>query len=389
MKGGTSLYLDIVRFSAAMVVFSEHVREHTRGSLHDFWGRHPFWYTHSFLYSQMAVIVFFALSGYVIAHVLTTRERDPVLFAASRLARLYSVVLPALLLTVVTNHFEEARYPAAFQDFNALGDAGMALHYAGTALFANRFWLWQNLEPPNIHAIWSLGFEAVYYAGIGLFVFARGLPRVAALLALGLVAGPSIVLLAPAWLFGYAAYHLTRRVDLAPPLAGLLWLGSGALLVACPLLEPSVRPALPYLRMPDPSLEGLLASYAEALCFAVNILAFGALADRAAPLLSPLSVPIRWLGSLTFALYLFHEPLILFVTAMTPVEARGWPLHVPLMIVGILLAVATAGRACEQSKEWWRRGLLSLWGGLSGSGKTPRFARSDRDFSCHPERSEE
>src|SRR4051812_27780039 len=104
MKKGTSLYLDLVRFSAAMMVFLEHYREHTRGSLRSFWNAHPFWYSHSGPYSQTAVIVFFVLSGYVIAHVLATREKTALEYAASRFGRLYSVVLPALLLTAVCNH---------------------------------------------------------------------------------------------------------------------------------------------------------------------------------------------------------------------------------------------------------------------------------------------
>jgi len=48
-----------------------------------------------------AVSVFFVLSGYVIAHVLSTREKTPLEFTASRFARLYSVLLPALAITAV------------------------------------------------------------------------------------------------------------------------------------------------------------------------------------------------------------------------------------------------------------------------------------------------
>ena len=92
MKPGTSLYLDLVRWAAALTVFIEHLREHTKIGFAAFWAAHPFWYSHWNLFSQTAVTVFFVLSGYVIAHVLATRERTPVDYAASRLARLYSVV---------------------------------------------------------------------------------------------------------------------------------------------------------------------------------------------------------------------------------------------------------------------------------------------------------
>src|SRR5579864_5239365 len=43
MKNETSLYLDLVRFSAALMVFLEHIREHTLGNFWPFWSAHPFW----------------------------------------------------------------------------------------------------------------------------------------------------------------------------------------------------------------------------------------------------------------------------------------------------------------------------------------------------------
>src|SRR3954468_17403598 len=131
MKRGTSLYLDLVRFGAAFVVFLEHLREHTRNSFAAFWRSHPFLYVHLDAYSETAVIVFFVLSGYVIAHVLATRENTLTEFATSRLARLYSVAIPALLLTAATNYAEALRYPNAF---DAYDNIPTAIRYAGTAM---------------------------------------------------------------------------------------------------------------------------------------------------------------------------------------------------------------------------------------------------------------
>jgi len=95
MKKGTSLYLDLVRFSAALMVFLVHLKVHAKGTFGPFWGFHLDYS------SQTAVTVFFVLSGYVIAHVLATREGTPLEYCASRFARLYSVVVPALILTAL------------------------------------------------------------------------------------------------------------------------------------------------------------------------------------------------------------------------------------------------------------------------------------------------
>jgi peptidoglycan/LPS O-acetylase OafA/YrhL len=114
MKTGTSRYLDQVRFSAALIVFREHLREHTRNSFGAFWRSHPFLYLHLGHYGKTAVMVFFVLSGYVNAHVQATHGRTPLDYPASRLARLCSLALPALILTVACNYFVEMKNPSAF-----------------------------------------------------------------------------------------------------------------------------------------------------------------------------------------------------------------------------------------------------------------------------------
>src|SRR5258706_6339803 len=137
MKKEMSLYLDLIRFSAALMVFVEHFRERTKRGFYEFWTDHPFLYTHLNPYSQTAVIIFFVLSGFVIAHVLATRERTPLEFFASRFARLYSVILPALILVAGTNYLETLRYPHAF---DAYGDGiTVFFGYLRSWLFVSNF----------------------------------------------------------------------------------------------------------------------------------------------------------------------------------------------------------------------------------------------------------
>src|SRR5438105_11577903 len=46
-----------------------------------------------------AVMIFFVLSGYVISYVASEKENTLSDYATSRLARLYSVLIPAIILT--------------------------------------------------------------------------------------------------------------------------------------------------------------------------------------------------------------------------------------------------------------------------------------------------
>ena len=354
MKRGTSLYLDLVRFVAAVVVFLEHFREHTRNSFAAFWRSHPFLYAHLDSYSEIAVIVFFVLSGYVIAHVLATRENTLTEFATSRLARLYSVVVPALLLTAVTNHAEALRYPTAFAAYE---NVPAIIRYTGTGLFINNFWLWPDLVPPNV-PFWALTFEVCYYVGIAIFVFGKGFGRLAGLIVLSVLAGPTMVLLAPTWLLGYGAYHFSKN-GLNPRLAAGVWLLSMALLLSCFVVEESFRQPLKFLRMPDASVGGLLTAYAAAVCFTVNVVAFNSFSTAAERVLQPASTFIRWLGSITFALYLFHEPILSLLTVY-PVAGRSSPAQMAALVGFTFLTVGTVGWLCERSKGSYKRFFLFL-----------------------------
>jgi peptidoglycan/LPS O-acetylase OafA/YrhL len=66
-----------------MMVLVEHFREHTERAFSEFWMFHPFLYNHLNPLSQTTGIVFFVLSGFVIAHVLATREWTPLEYAAA------------------------------------------------------------------------------------------------------------------------------------------------------------------------------------------------------------------------------------------------------------------------------------------------------------------
>jgi len=103
MTNGLSLYLDVLRFGAAFAVFTSHFGRFSGGML---WQMEP--------YGRTGVMVFFVLSGFVIAWVTETRERSIDEYALSRVARLYSVIVPAFILTAVVDHVGMAINPALY-----------------------------------------------------------------------------------------------------------------------------------------------------------------------------------------------------------------------------------------------------------------------------------
>jgi peptidoglycan/LPS O-acetylase OafA/YrhL len=87
MSRAFSLYLDAVRFTAAMLVLLYHASViHKTGTIITSLGHE-------------GVVIFFVLSGFVIAYVADTRKQDFRGFMVDRGARIYSVaIFPAFIL---------------------------------------------------------------------------------------------------------------------------------------------------------------------------------------------------------------------------------------------------------------------------------------------------
>lgn len=335
---GISLYLDVVRFCAAMTVFVGH----SSGQL--FTGG-LLWQIA--LYMRSAVIVFFVLSGFVISLVVSGRERDLFTYARQRISRLYSVVIPALVLTIVCDAIGLMMNP----DFYYNGPWGypsdnQILRYVLTFFFLNHTWWMPDMSPGINGPFWSLCYEASYYTFIALIFFSSGVFRVVSVVSLALVTGPSIVALLPVWGLGFLLHRYGSLRPL-PRAAGLAAIMSGLGLLA---LTPLVRASFPTLPFGLTISNCEPGDYVDALAFALQL--YGAMSwhDAFARVLRPYTGIIRYLGSLTFALYLFHRPLIQLFAAI-PLGAPSSLMQRLYLLGGTLLIVATFGRRCELWKS--------------------------------------
>jgi peptidoglycan/LPS O-acetylase OafA/YrhL len=189
---GTSVYLDLARLLAAMTVFLGH-------AAHDYGGI-PFLGGLS-AFGHDAAMVFFVLSGFVIAYVAERRERTLSDYAASRLARLYSVVAPALVLTALLHVAGSLLDWHAYARFPS--DAPVWRLVAGF-FFLNELWF-MSIWPLSNGPFWSLGYEFWYYVLFGAAWYLRGYARAAAIVVVCSVVGPKILLLFPVWLMGAGA----------------------------------------------------------------------------------------------------------------------------------------------------------------------------------------
>ena len=350
MGSAFSLYLDVLRLCAALVVLFSHLGHgHLVGGL--LW---PFT-----RWGGEAVIAFFVLSGFVIAHVVHTRPSGMADFLVARVARLFSVILPAMLLTLVLDAAGQGVNPGSYA---AVGqwraEESAPLNYLLSLFMLNQSW-GLNRHFGSNGAYWSIPFEFWYYMLFGAFCLMRSLGRWAALAAAALLAGPRVLALLPVWLLGVAAYRVMasgRRI--AWPLLGcaITLAVAGAML----LLD---------LQRPGWLLESGLQSDRWAwqalfgLCIAAHLVCAAQLRGgpgwlRALAASWP-AAGLRFAAGVSFSLYLFHLPVLNFLHAFRG-EFAGSALYPALLIITPLLLAGTVGHWCEQQRVPLRR-LLARW----------------------------
>ena len=318
MHRNLSIYLDLIRFLAALMVFVVHA------TYQRFTGGLPFFSRFSHLGND-AVMVFFVLSGFVIAYVVAQKERTIEEYAASRFARLYSVVVPALILTIVLDAAGSKLDPSLYTGRWYEYDFPLSRLLAGLT-FTNELWF-SYTRPFSNGPFWSLGYEAWYYVLFAAAHFLRGNTRFFAVTAVCLLIGPKILLLLPVWWMGVLAYRYSATTKLSVKAGLALFFGSIGFyllfrlgggpdylldLTAEVVGKDALHDKLSWSRR-------FLASYLIGTCVAANFIGAATLAPHLRKLPALLEQPIRYAAGFTFALYLLHYPLLQFFAALTPV----------------------------------------------------------------------
>lgn len=146
-----SLYLDVIRFLAAILVVIAHANVRYLSTEILLLSTH----------GHLAVIFFFVLSGYVIAYVVDLKENRFSLFWASRISRIYSVAIPVILLTPL---FDIAGRSIAELPVIYDGSASdlWPVRIFASLFFLNEMWFNSIMSFSNT-PFWSLCYEMSYY----------------------------------------------------------------------------------------------------------------------------------------------------------------------------------------------------------------------------------
>lgn len=360
LSRGFSVYLDLVRFSAAMIVLLSHA---SKSGIAD-----------QILPNLVqqgidAVTVFFVLSGFVISHTAANKDRDLHDYVLARLARLWSVGLPALLLAALLAHVGMAQDPDLYNRqviHDRLGSPLLAeflsdyplLRFLAGMLFLNEAWTVTIVQFQNA-PYWSLSYEFCYYMLFGFAFYLTGGLRVLFLVLTVAVFGPKILLLLPTWLLGVALHRYRPR--LAPALAWAFACLPFPAYFAGSLAAGAERSwwfdqFLPF----DPGWsQHFVWQYFLAVLVGTHLLGMRSLLQGRN--LAHVVRPIRWLAARTLSIYLFHFPVLYCLTAVLP---RNLPGRGAAILGLTLVCVFALGQVTELRKGAWRQMLEWLTAGL-------------------------
>ena len=387
-----SILLDVLRFAAALAVAMSHMPHHfvLRGNLI------------SERFGNAAVCVFFVLSGFVIRYVTVARQTSGREYCIDRASRIYSVVVPALLLTALLEGAALLIAPGAYHHIaDVFRWREVPLQFLENLTFTVGWWGF-GATPLSNGPFWSLSFECVYYALYGLLYYTPRARWVAVPLLL-LLAGPSIALLFSVWLFGavlHDAYlRLHKRSDGLP-------LALGALAVYLAALFPSRHRVLQLLRNSDVSerttalthavsstawgrnlfhgatlhwLDRLSTSFfLTGSLLAVAMLPLMLALDKVLPAASKRAAArIRVIADSTFTLYVLHVPMFILLIVLTGGPWKTWHTGLFMLLIIICLSILLA-RVFDRGKDamrTWLRRYVPATGTLNADRKHAPTAR--------------
>lgn len=348
MNRETSIYLDLIRPLAAFAVLLSHVSyPNLLGELDSMSG-----------YGVQAVSVFFVLSGFVIAFVCESKERDAASYFRSRALRIYSVALPAIVATVCLDfagiRLDPTAYTGPFQPVGP-GLILRSVSFTGEQWTAHRF-------PGSDGPYWSLGFEVWYYIAFGAIMFApkRWQMPIAALVLL--FAGPKVAILFPLWLLGVGLY---KSCDWFAKIESktIGWSLYALSFVAIAAYQYAPQPTTQAFMniTSDGYIWGVLQNYLIGAIFCAHIAGFVIISGAFSRLLDSIEPVVRWLAGATFSIYLFHLPILYFLVAV--LRRPGYDTPHAFVLIGVTLGLCFClAELFERRKRFWGSATRRLLG---------------------------
>ncbi len=195
-------FLDLWRVIAATLVLALHFQQR---------GFFPQEMPDLYRLAHLGVVIFFVISGYSVKHSAEQRGHQPGPFLIARLSRLYSVVVPTLLLALVLDLLGGVENVALYPTWQY---SKWWLHLGFNLMFLGETWGF-NLTPFSVIPYWSLAYEFWFYMLLAGTMLRPGAFRTFVVIGVLLIMGPRVWMLLPCWLLGVWAYSITHKAKQA------------------------------------------------------------------------------------------------------------------------------------------------------------------------------
>ncbi|WP_252177888.1 acyltransferase [Endozoicomonas sp. 4G] len=370
MNVRVSLYLDLLRFGAAFIVMLSHVAiERATGGVWQ-WVR-------DLRIGSDTVIVFFVLSGYVIAYVADQKKEDRTSYLINRLSRLYSVVIPALLLTMVVDGLGILLNPEYYRTFWYIPYSNIERFFA-SFFYINQIWT-INIRPFSNGPFWSLSYEFWYYMMFFAVFYFQGGKRILLTALVLAIMGLKLWLLAPVWWMGVWTYRKSQTINHSSSTGWFLFLspiviyalikyfGISDVLLDWTNSTLGSDTVYKWLRFSDE----FIISYVYMILVSMHFLGLVTVAKNSLFWLERWQKAIRYWAGLTFSLYLFHHPLLNLFVAVFPGDVHS-PLRHLAMVVGIVAVTVVVGSVTEKHKYKVRSLFQWIWQKISARSSQPQ-----------------
>ncbi len=356
MSPGFSHYLNLLRFAAAIVVLLSHFayERFTRGD---------YLIIREWNLGSDAVVVFFVISGFVIAFAAREKDKSAAAYVFARATRLFSVVLPAILLTLALDYLGSRINPAGYDGW-WWNPAPVWEVLLRTLSFSTE-WTNSAFRPGTNGPFWSLSYEAAYYLLFGIVVYLSGMRRAVMLAVFLVLVGLKPLLLMPSWLLGVWLYHrgtsaLSSSVAAVICLAGSVFVYAAALALNVPGILLAVSTA------------GIGTDLVNAFRFSnefvwngllgllVTLHLAGAMKLFSARIARPRwEKGVAWLAGSSFSIYLVHYPALQFWHAVIP-GTDGAFLRDMMLLTATLLTCFVFAAAFEHRLGMFRKTVLRV-----------------------------
>lgn len=352
-----SFYLDLIRFISAVLVFISHVPPFIGGYLWQIAGL-----------GHESVVVFFVLSGFVMAFVCYERNESCFDYVVNRISRIYSVAIPSILITLLIYYFLYFLHSDLLEGvnqpfFSFFRTVVTALTFTNQSWFATTTYI--NLP------YWSMGYEVLYYIFFGFLFYARGFKRLFFLSLVLLVMGPSVVLYLPIWLAGVFCFKLKDRINLSERIALYGFVTSIVGIILCCFTSWQV-----YIDSSSDFFNGLVVNrivlatakhafsdYVLTFFVCINIVCASAIFNSKDFRVSiECRRFVKNMSSHTFCLYLMHMPLLYLVQAIVPSGNVYFLVASIFVVVPVVIFIISS--FIEKERPKFRSALAHLFGGL-------------------------